>query len=129
MKFLNNIRNRYSFNFLVFIGLVDLFTILVAIVLPKFNKIFDMFSEFILYPIWYLSFISILVAICLFLTEKNKITDEKFINSKFIFVCQLLGLLFVVLSVLSPIFPFLGNLMFLNNGLFDSQWNVPFIDY
>lgn len=127
MKILNNLRNRYSFNFLAFIGLVNFYTFLVAVVMLKISNQFDIFTEFIMYPIWYLAFFSIIVAIWLFFTEKNRITDEKFLNSKIVFFGQLLGVFCLFLSVAAPLLPLLDPL--LSPYWSFGDWNIPFTDY
>ena len=105
MKFLNNIRNRYSFNFLVVVGLINLITFICLFIAPSTTPPFFEVSNpgmgfvLVLFATIGYSVVSIFVAILLHIFLKSKITNERFLNSKLIFFLQIIGFLLVIAPI------------------------------
>lgn len=107
MKILNNLRNRYSFNFLAAVGLINLlFYIYLAYCLFDvstdeshfYQALFSCFL-FVFDFAWVLV-ITFIVALLLHIFLKQKITNEKFLNSKLIFFLQNIGIIFAIIPIL-----------------------------
>lgn len=106
MKFLNNIRNQYSFNFLVVVGLINLITFICLFIAPSTTPPFLEISNpgmgfvLVLFALIWFSVIALSVALLLLIFLKPKITNERFLNSKLIFFLQIIGFIFCLAPLL-----------------------------
>ena len=118
MNFLNNLRSRYSFNFLVVVGLINLLSWLFVCVEPSkkppFFEILNlgMVLLFVFLAMLVYLIVSIFVAILLHIFLKQKIKNNDFMKSKLIFFLQIIGILSIIAT-----FAFLLYLLFLYFGL------------
>lgn len=122
MNFLLNLRNRYSFNFLAVIGLINLLVFLSLFIAPSSKPPFfeilnpGMGFVLVLFAVVGFSVVAISIAIFLHLFLKVQIANDRFLNSKLIFFLQIIG----IVCFFAPIFLllFLFVLVFLSPFIF-----------
>ena len=108
--FLNRLRQSYAFNFLVIysivVTLIYLGIYLYHIVIENMQDVLSviiMGSIFLIIPMILVNFLGILLSILFWFLEiifSLKITNEKFLNNKYIKMCQTLGIIFAFLPII-----------------------------
>ena len=106
--FLDNFRNRYSFNFLSICGWI-IFLLLCAFLIPIISAMFSPYSGFpgiafayIFLLILGLNILFYLITFFVYVFEIvswKRITNEKFLNNKYTKIFQSLGIIFAFLPI------------------------------
>lgn len=129
--FLNRLRQSYAFNFLVIysfvVTLVYLGIYLYHIVIENTQNVLSvitMGSIFLILPMTLINFLGILLSILLWFLEiifSLKITNEKFLNNKYIKICQTLGIIFaflpIIIILLALIISFFQDMIYNIHGI------------
>jgi len=124
--FLNRLRQSYAFNFLVIysivVTLIYLGIYLYHIVIENMQDVLSviiMGSIFLIIPMILVNFLGILLSILFWFLEiifSLKITNEKFLNNKYIKICQTLGIIsaFLPITILAIFYTY----SFLQDGIY-----------
>ncbi len=126
--FLNRLRQSYAFNFLVIysivVTLIYLGIYLYHIVIENTQDVLNvviMGSIFLIIPMILINFLGILISILFWFLEiifSLKITNENFLNNKYIKICQTLGIIFAfLLTAIHNLSPFLYTITMFSNRL------------
>ena len=123
--FLNKFRNRYSFNFLSACGWI-IFLLLCAFLIPIISAMFSPYSgfpgiafAFLFLLILALNIIFYLLTFFIYVFEIiswKRITNDKFLNNKYIKICQTLGIIFAFLPI--TILAIFYTYSFLQDGIY-----------
>ena len=107
--FLDKFRNRYSFNFLSICGWI-IFLLLCAFLIPIISAMFSHYNGFPTIAFAYLFLLILGLNIIFYLLtffvyvfeiiSWKRITNEKFLNNKYIKICQTLGIIFAFLPII-----------------------------
>ena len=108
--FLDKFRNRYSFNFLSFCGLI-IFVLLciffISIMQAPHNGFPTIAFAYIFLLIFGLNILFYLITFFVYVFELlswKRITNEKFLNNKYIKISQTLGIIFAFLPIIMIVF-------------------------
>lgn len=106
--FLDKFRNRYSFNFLSICGWI-IFLLLCAFLIPIISAMFSHYNGFPTIAFAYLFLLILGLNIIFYLLtffvyvfeiiSWKRITNEKFLNNKYIKICQTLGIISAFLPI------------------------------
>ena len=105
---LDKFRDRYSFNFLSICGWI-IFLLLCAFLIPIISAMFSHYNGFPTIAFAYLFLLILGLNIIFYLLtffvyvfeiiSWKRITNEKFLNNKYIKICQTLGIIFAFLPI------------------------------
>ena len=124
--FLDKFRNRYSFNFLSICGWI-IFLLLCVFLISIISAMFSPYSgfpgiafAFLFLLILALNIIFYLLTFFIYVFEIiswKRITNEKFLNNKYIKIFQILGIIFAFLPIMMVVFFLIVG--FIQNIIYD----------
>ncbi len=124
--FLDKFRNRYSFNFLSICGWI-IFLLLCVFLISIISAMFSPYSEFpgiafafLFLLILALNIIFYLLTFFIYVFEIiswKRITNEKFLNNKYIKIFRILGIIFAFLPIMMAVFFLIVG--FIQNIIYD----------
>lgn len=112
--FLDKLKNRYSYNFLAVCGWLE-FIFLCSKFSPDIFRQQAYFPRFLIFSaIILINIVFLLITFFIYvfeITSLKRITNEKFLNFKFLKLFQVIGVVFAFLPIILFLFAYLANLI------------------